>query len=156
MFSLCGNKPSKAFQMYKYKNVRRWTKNMNIFEIDRIFIPINVNNMHWLSIIAFMKLKLLHFIDSLNYNHNTWIASTLRWLKQKRIKQVDFNESEWKIVIVDSPKQSDKGNDCGLFVITCADYTSDDLPLTYSKFEMEQIRIKVGTDILRGYLNYEI
>ena len=30
---------------YNYKNVRRWTKKINIFECDRMFIPINVSGL---------------------------------------------------------------------------------------------------------------
>eukprot|EP00952_Eustigmatos_sp_NYUAD-ZCMA_P002495 10957-Eustigmatos_ZCMA.PRE.1 len=32
---------------YNYASVRRWAKNFDIFTYDKIFAPVNINNMHW-------------------------------------------------------------------------------------------------------------
>lgn len=44
--------------------------------------------------------------------------------------------------------------DCGMFVTVCADFISDDLPLSYDQGQMSHYRQKVGTDIIRGSLLY--
>jgi hypothetical protein len=52
--------------------------------------------------------------------------------------------------------QQTNGFDCGMFVCMNADFTADDIPLVraFSQQNMELFRQKVGTDILRGALNY--
>ena len=55
--------------------------------------------------------------------------------------------------------------DCGLFVIQCADFLSDNLPLMgknnfpnvyFNQEGMRTYRMKVGADIVRRELNYPI
>ena len=48
------------------------------------------------------------------------------------------------------------GFDCGMFVCIYADFVSDNVPLlnAFSQADMPHFRRKVGTDILRGTINY--
>lgn len=51
------------------------------------------------------------------------------------------------------------GNDCGVFTIVCADFLSDDLPIiesSYNQTEMDFFRMKIGTDMIRGKLQYPL
>ena len=54
----------KGNRQYQYKNVRRWTKHIDIFSCDKVFIPININNAHWTLLVFYMLLKEVHFYDS--------------------------------------------------------------------------------------------
>ena len=31
---------------YNYNNIKKWSDKFNIFEMDKIFFPININNSH--------------------------------------------------------------------------------------------------------------
>ena len=53
---------------YDYNDVRRWTKNIDIFEYDKIFIPINISNGHWTLAVISMQLLEIKYYDSLNGN----------------------------------------------------------------------------------------
>jgi len=48
---------------YNYDYVRRWTKRCNIFEMDKIFLPINHENNHWVLVVVFMMFKEIHIYD---------------------------------------------------------------------------------------------
>ena len=43
-------------ERYDFEAVRRWTKNIDIFSLKKIFIPINIDNRHW----TLVYLSLIH------------------------------------------------------------------------------------------------
>ena len=74
-----------------HKNVKRWTKNIDIFKKDFVIIPINVKDIHWyLAIICypgllaprktgnFVQRPVILFLDSLEDNKKEEAAKTLR------------------------------------------------------------------------------
>jgi len=52
--------------------------------------------------------------------------------------------------------QQNNGYDCGMFLCMNSDFITDDVPLldAFSQQDMEHFRLKIGTDIIRGTLNY--
>ena len=50
---------------YSYTRVQGWTKDVDIFEFDKIFIPINVGRCHWLCMAVFMEDKIIEVFDSM-------------------------------------------------------------------------------------------
>ncbi len=62
------NYDNKTLQvMYNYGNVFRWARKLpgnDIFNLKNIFIPININNEHWMCIVIFMKEKWIQYYDS--------------------------------------------------------------------------------------------
>lgn len=50
--------------------------------------------------------------------------------------------------------QQRNGVDCGVFTIICADFTSDNLNLSYNQSNIPLFRKKIIMSILRGSLNY--
>jgi Ulp1 family protease len=56
-------------EMYNYGNVSRWSKKLpgkDIFNLKKIFIPINIESQHWTCIVIFMKEKRIQYYDSLS------------------------------------------------------------------------------------------
>ena len=84
-----------------------------------------------------------------------YLKGLLQWVcHESLIKgQIAISIDDWGLIYKDVPQQSN-GVDCGVFVLVCADFLSDDLPLDYSQEEMEHYRQKIATDILRGSLLY--
>ena len=66
---------------YCYEDVRRWTRNFDIFELDKIFIPIHIRN-HWTLAVVHISTKQIHYYDSMSddegtsqaYNHSIFIS----------------------------------------------------------------------------------
>ncbi|PKY57011.1 cysteine proteinase [Rhizophagus irregularis] len=51
---------------YKYSSIEHWTKRIEIFQKDIIFIPININESHWILAAIFMKEQFrIAILDSL-------------------------------------------------------------------------------------------
>jgi Ulp1 family protease len=54
------NNDMKVQGKQNYKNVSKWSKKLpekDIFNLKKIFIPINIKNQHWTCIVIFMKEK---------------------------------------------------------------------------------------------------
>jgi sentrin-specific protease 1 len=145
---------------YEYRNVSRWTKDIDIFEFDNICFPINFDDKHWMLAVVYPKKKEIHFCDSIGSNGRLYLQRILEWVidEASTKKGVTLQPSDWKLISHRNgiPQQQNKF-DCGTFVIACADALSDDLPLnetTYNQERMPIWRQKIAVDILRGKLTY--
>lgn len=49
---------------YAYKNVMNWSKTFKVFEKDKIFIPVNIQNVHWAMLVVYIRRKKIRFYDS--------------------------------------------------------------------------------------------
>lgn len=151
-WSLCG-----------FEGVKKYAKKVDLFEHERIFIPLNINNLHWILAVVDMNVMEVTFIDSLVTCTNKeqlilfyqFIIDYLEceartpflYLKSPATKQVrNFDRAMWKCT--DSDKfgpvpQQVNAIDCGVFVITAVDYLMYDLPLLYSYEDMNFFRNKI-------------
>ena len=152
----------KTDNKYTFKNVLRWTKLFDIFEYKCIYIPINTDNNHWTLIVAFMIAKIIIYYDSLRWDDEpgtTYLDATFDWIndESKAKKDKTLEKKDWKFY--NNPNyvpQQNNGKDCGVCVCACADYLSDDLPLSYNGREMTNFRLKIGTDIIRSSFRYKV
>jgi sentrin-specific protease 1 len=145
---------------YTYLNVTRWTKTIDIFEMDKIFFPINLNNEHWAMAVVFMRRKRICYYDSLSWNGEKYVNGLMQWVQDEGINKKNgmrVDAAEWELSYKESnvPQQTN-GYDCGVFSIICADFISDDLPLIYSQDHMDKFRKQIASAILRGSLTYSI
>jgi sentrin-specific protease 1 len=159
---------------YHYQNVQRWTKKFDIFSMKRIFFPINISNTHWTLAVIHMNKKRIDYYDSMSGSGRLYVTGLLRWLKDeaKAKKNMDLNVSEWTVhdgndiiqlgqahsddELIGNVPQQLNGSDCGVFTVICADFLSDDLPLSYSQNDMQFFRRKIAADIVRGSLLYPV
>mmetsp|Transcript_25488 Transcript_25488/g.42539 ORF Transcript_25488/g.42539 Transcript_25488/m.42539 type:complete len:449 (+) Transcript_25488:85-1431(+) len=150
----------KLTRKYTYSQVKRWTKKFDVFEKEKIFMPVNLNNTHWTMAVVFVQRKEIHYYDSMSGCGNRWLEAVLHWLQDEADtkKGQVLEAAEWTLLdggpSAAAVPQQQNGSDCGVFSIMCADFLSDDLPLAYSQQHMRDIRLKIGTDIMRGKLNY--
>ncbi|CAK4141064.1 unnamed protein product [Aphanomyces euteiches] len=127
-----------------FDKVKRWTRSVNIFELDFLFIPIN-ESCHWsLAVIcnpgalakpfvddprtteASEKTSCILFFDSLRCHNETKIVSNLRSYLEKEFESrynadgmVHFDASQAILVEPEVPRQSNSC-DCGVFVLLYA------------------------------------
>ena len=50
---------------YDYSAVRRWTKNVDLFALDAVIVPVNERQTHWVLAVINMRSKRFEFFDSL-------------------------------------------------------------------------------------------
>ena len=140
----------------------RWTRNINIFLLDKIFIPININNVHWTLVVVYMQLKRIVYRDSLGSDGKKYTSAVKKYIeneslyKQQHIMSQD-EINEWTEVATpnDTPQQSNDC-DCGVFVCMFVDYLSEDLPINFSQSDMPMLRKKICHSILHVTLPYSI
>lgn len=66
---------------YDYKSVARWSKKVplkDIFDLDKLFFPINVSNVHWILGIIDLTKKQILILDSLVENEEAAAAAEYR------------------------------------------------------------------------------
>ena len=182
------NRKDKKYQIkddkYTYLNVLRWTNKFNPFEYKCLYFPIHSPG-HWTLAVIYIDDLVISYYDSMGGSGTYYLEHLLHWLEDEFIKQKigkdgdTLNRNLWTLnngSNIKSPQQyrlriaipEHINFDCGLFVIQCADFISDNLPLMtkdkkpkptpqfYSQESMRRYRFKVGADIVRGELNYPI
>ena len=142
---------------YKYKNVANWGKKVpggDIFNLKYIFIPRNVDNMHWTSACIFVELKMIVYFDSYRNNDPDLMHGLLQYLmdewKNTRMNQV-MDWDEWKLVAcpVDTPSQTNSV-DCGAFTCMYADFITNDCKSIFHARNMGHFRRYIALSILNG------
>ncbi|KAG1146077.1 hypothetical protein G6F37_004969 [Rhizopus arrhizus] len=132
-----------------YAKVRRWTKRVDIFSKDILFVPIN-KSYHWVLGVIDMKNKRISIYDSLHGKDEFTLTLLLSYLEEEHLdkKKVLYDTSEW---IIESPSNIPaQGNayDCGVFTCTFAERISRQAPLDFSQKDMNTIRRKMVVNIL--------
>ncbi len=115
MFDEKNNDP-KLRRGYNYKNLRCWPKNVprkDIFNLSKIFIPINLDNEHWTLALIFMEEKKIQYYDLSGGIDRTKMEGLLQYVKDEYMatngKEIDV--IDWKLVSCtrDTPQQRNGG-----------------------------------------------
>ena len=125
-----------------------------------IFIPINIDNGHWVLIIVETKSKSFSLFDSQPSDHNTESATRRvhYWLNCIPV----FQNISWKVCIMseiypkDFPTKGNNVTECGVFVMMYADFFVDNLHMDFDLLEMKIFRKKIYCDLHRGAVNYDL
>ena len=91
---------------YNYKNIKRWSKTFPgkiIFDMERVFVPINVKNEHWVLGVIHIENMIIEFLESSIGNEETdaiksYYFGLLQYVKDKyiRIYGSNLDTSKWK------------------------------------------------------------
>jgi hypothetical protein len=144
-------------------DVKRWLHNprfqLHLNEMDKLFIPINIENIHWVLVVVFVSDRKICYYDSLRgIGGKKYTTNILKWIaKECEIDNQPFNRSEWIIINNAECPQQDNGYDCGVFLLMNVDVLCDFIPLhdkTYNATSMPHFRTKIACDIVRGELLY--
>ena len=135
----------------------RWAKKFDIFQKNKIFCPININNSHWTLLVMYIKLKKIVYYDSMGRSScSKYLNGALRYLGDEadRLGR-GFLPDEWELVPTDlnNTPQQQNGYDCGVFTIMFADFLTHNLPLSFSQEIIQLCRKKICLNIIRGYLD---
>ncbi|XP_050533325.1 sentrin-specific protease 1-like [Daktulosphaira vitifoliae] len=133
-----------------YQHVSRWTKKVDIFSKEKLFIPVHIEeDNHWcLVYVDFLK-KTIKYYDSLGGRNFMCLKLILKYLMMEHInkKNVDFRPGGWSLLNVKKcPKQNNLW-DCGVFVCMYAEYLSRNQPLTFSQKDMGRCRKQIYFEI---------
>ena len=87
--------------VYDYSGVKRWFKNVNIFEMDKIFVPIHHGRMHWMCTVICMTEKKICMYDSMGGHGMEYLEALLAFINDEHMtkKGVSLRDiGEWELV----------------------------------------------------------
>ncbi|OVA10483.1 Peptidase C48 [Macleaya cordata] len=152
--------PSSASQgRAAFQRVRKWTRKVNLFEKDYVFIPINFN-LHWSLIVICHPGEVANFkdedidksdkvpcilhMDSIKGSHKglkDLVQSYLweEWKERKAEASEDFSKKFFNLrfVPLELPQQ-ENSFDCGLFLLHYVERFLEDAPVHFSPFKIEK------------------
>lgn len=116
---------------FSYQTVYKWTTRakINLFEMDKVFIPVN-NDKHWTLIIIHNDRKRIKWYNSLPhyYNEKTHeekfkiLYRAQEYIFMEHLDKIGqpFDETGWDFELGKEPCQTNS-TDCGVFICTYAD-----------------------------------
>ncbi|XP_071798468.1 uncharacterized protein [Asterias amurensis] len=109
------------WSLYKrgYEGVKRWTKNVDLFAQDVIFIPVH-NKSHWTLVAVDVKKGIIEYYNSSTfhdgYPHS--VKHIQQYLKDEAVHRgkTEFCNFNWEMFILDQIPRQQNSDDCGLFI----------------------------------------
>lgn len=136
----------------RYELVMRWTQGIDTLGKEKIFIPVNINNMHWILVYIDMRRKRVLSLDSFHRPRHVVRTDVLDWLEQEHLaKGVLLNRRKWASLQKKAPTQSD-GYSCSPFVCLFAAFLSNDQPLSFKQSDVPAMRERIVWSVLNGSL----
>ena len=128
-----------------------------IFDVAKIFCPINVSDSHWALIVVDNEKRSIVFYDSLQDEGRAhrYLEHMLNFMTLEA-KNRQRSAVDWSIQCCRAAPQQNNGYDCGVFTIMYADYISDGLKVQFEQKHMNLFRRKICAHILRGELTYPL
>ena len=130
---------------YDFQKISEKVKN-NMFQKDKIILPIKIDNMHWATAVIYIRLQTLRIFDSMGTNREMYLEALLRFVKdswQLINNGISFPDSEqWQLVdYTDDIPIQNKEHDCGVFCCMYADCISNNRELNFSYEIIQQKRL---------------
>ncbi|XP_050417974.1 sentrin-specific protease 1 isoform X2 [Patella vulgata] len=129
--------------------VRRWTKRVDVLNVDYILVPVHLG-VHWcLAIIDFIK-KSIRYYDSMGGNNDTCLNALKQYLIDECLdkKKQKFDLTGWSTVAVKDIPQQMNGSDCGMFSCVFAEYVTRGAKITFTQDDMPYFRRKMVYEIV--------
>jgi len=140
-----------------YDRVSGWTKKVDIFSKDQLFIPVHEKERnHWCLISVNFKHKSIDYYDSLRRRNTNGLNIILEYLKKeyyiKKKRHLDTNV--WRLTNnVNCPQQTNEW-DCGVFVLMFAEHLARGSPFNFTQRDMGKFRKQICVEfVLKKLLN---
>ncbi|OAY80939.1 putative ubiquitin-like-specific protease 2B [Ananas comosus] len=150
-----------------FLRVRKWTRKVNIFEKDYIFIPVNFN-LHWSLLVIChpgevatfeaddlrecSKVPCILHMDSLKGNHSglkNILQSYLweEWKERHPDSPIDYSEKflNLRFVSLELPQQ-ENSFDCGLFLLHYVELFLEEAPTNFNPFRITKFSSFLSAD----------
>ncbi|CAH1760258.1 2143_t:CDS:10 [Entrophospora sp. SA101] len=145
-----------------YKAVSKWTKKVDIFEKDLLFIPVHSRNMHWSLCLVDFKASKIYYIDSLYLTSEKYkedvrlvINNIKEYLKyewaDKKHTSRKFDMFQSNLSFMGVPQQKNS-YDCGIFALLFIEHYSRRAPLLFNQLHIPYFRKKIIYEIANGKL----
>ena len=138
-----------------FEKVQEWCHAPpELFKLDFVFFPLNVNNNHWVLVAASPPTKTIAYYDSMNHDGSdsrTMVGTYLSKIHEV-LEGAALDLSAWKSLDVRDIPQQDNGFDCGVFVCQYVERLSRRAPLDFTQSDMPAIRVQMIEEIVAKQL----
>lgn len=134
-----------------YNGVRRWTKNVDIFDHDLMLIPIHLEmENHWTLIAVDFLQSSICYYDSYLQDKDEAMDAILDYLKEemKAKKNIEMDINCWVKVNMKNIPLQENLSDCGVFSCIYAEYISRGAQMDFTQEDMPYFRRKMVYEIL--------
>lgn len=142
-----------------YQGVARWAKRakVDVSKLDYLFVPVNLNQMHWTLAYVDNVNRRFVYVDSLYGTGDDILMSLMDYMTQEteRVHGKDMNGIDYTLYDMESEAQGPKqqnGFDCGVFTCSAVAALGRNLGFCYSQGDMSFLRRKMAYEILKGKL----
>ncbi|CAJ0935937.1 unnamed protein product, partial [Mesorhabditis belari] len=132
-----------------YKSVARWTRKVDIFAKEVVFVPVHLD-VHWcMAIINMIEQKIEYYDSMAGYSDSDQCLRLLLdyLVKEAENKKKAFNPKEWSTVFRQDCPQQKNGYDCGVFSCLFAEYASRQADLTFTQADINYYRKRMAWEI---------
>ncbi|CAI5775366.1 sentrin-specific protease 2 isoform X1 [Podarcis lilfordi] len=138
-----------------YNGVRRWTKQVDLFQHDIILVPIHIR-VHWALVVIDMRRETIKYFDSMGQDGHMICKRLLHFLQEesKARRNMVIKTSSWTLYSMEPHEipQQLNGSDCGMFACKYADFISRDKPISFTQRHMPYYRKRMAWEILHQRL----
>lgn len=133
-----------------YQGVARWAKRrkINLFEKDKVVVPINIMSTHWALAVVDNKKHTIGYFDSLASRGNIAAVELLQTYMTKEAERLLLTPINYNLIAGEKTPQQQNGFDCGVFTCTVAKFVSRDQPLSFGQQDMRNIRRRMAYEII--------
>ena len=139
-----------------YPGVKRWTKKVDIFSHDKIFVPVNLNDTHWCLAVVDMKKKGIYVYDSMGGDHDQVLKILSQYLKKEHMERKgSIDIGKFTLENVKGIALQSNGSDCGIFTLKYAEYLSRNANITFTQEDIPNMRRLMIYEILSETIIYQ-
>ncbi|XP_067828383.1 uncharacterized protein [Heptranchias perlo] len=130
-----------------YDGVKRWTKNVDIFNKDLLLIPIHLE-VHWSLISVDVREKTITYFDSQRTLNRRCPKHIGKYLQAEAIKknQRDFYH-DWKGYFKMNVARQNNDSDCGAFVLQFCKCLALGQPFSFTQQDMPKLRRQIYKEL---------
>lgn len=123
-----------------YEGVKRWTKNVDIFQKDLLLIPIHLE-VHWSLVSVDISRRAITYFDSQRTLNRRCPKHIFKYLQAEAIKKdrQDFLTG-WKGYFKMNVGRQNNDSDCGAFVLQYCKCLALGEPFTFGQLDMPRLR----------------
>ena len=145
-----------------YKNLERFgynskvTKNMNIFSLDLLFIPLHLE-VHWCLAVVDFRTFTISIYDSMSGGNSIPLSAILGFVKKEyeKLHRSDLNEAKmpaFNLINEENIPRQENGSDCGAFTLLYADFLSRNSPFSFTQKDLPYYRTRMSHEIITNTL----
>uniref|UniRef100_UPI00398EB191 uncharacterized protein n=1 Tax=Pristiophorus japonicus TaxID=55135 RepID=UPI00398EB191 len=130
-----------------YDGVKRWTKNVDIFNKDLLLIPIHLE-VHWSLISVDVREKTITYFDSQRTLNRRCPKHIGKYLQAEAIKKNrhDFSD-DWKGYFKMNVARQNNDSDCGAFVLQFCKCLALGQPYSFTQQDMPKLRRQIYKEL---------